>query len=187
MDSCHNFICSLCGLVFLVKIACQYFDKISRQLIFGREQSVDLLVDAVNNDVYQWEVELAGFPQSSELYNDICQLQKQFSYSSIYLLITFKRGLHPFFPPSVEVLRPRLKGLMSWALASHPMLNFQNWDPLMQQKDLILHIKDFLAKSARIDFESLGNSIDHDPTGGYSPAERYVSRYRHSSCTPINH
>lgn len=142
-----------------------------------REQSVDLLVDAVNNDVYQWRVELAGFPPSSDLNKDIYQLQKRFSYSSIHLLITFKRGLHPFFPPCLEILRPRLRGVMAWALASHPMLNLRNWDPLMRQKDLIMQIKEFLANNARIDLDSPLNSIDHNPYGGYSAAERHISRY----------
>lgn len=130
----------------------------------------------MNNDVYQWNVELAGFPPDSNLYHDISELQKKSSYSSVHLLITFKRGLHPFFPPRVEILRPRFKGAMAWAIASHPMLNLSNWDPLIRLKELIMRIKEFLTKHARVDMDSPLNSTHWHANGGYSPAERHLAR-----------
>ncbi|GMH42387.1 hypothetical protein BSKO_10306 [Bryopsis sp. KO-2023] len=153
------------------------FKMLSRELLdILREQLFDLVVDAVDDDVYRWSVELAGFDPESGLNQDIAELRKRFSYSSVHLHMTFKRGLHPFFPPRIDVLRPRFKGAMAWALASHPMLQLSNWDPWMRQKELILHLKEFLSKHARIDLDSPMNAIIDYPEAAYSPAERQLAR-----------
>lgn len=39
---------------------------------------------------------------------DMEVLRKRHAYSTVKLAIRFMRGLHPFFPPAVEVLRPHL-------------------------------------------------------------------------------
>lgn len=43
------------------------------------------------------------FPQDMEV------LRRRHAYSTVKLAVRFMRGLHPFFPPSVEVLRPHLR------------------------------------------------------------------------------
>lgn len=37
------------------------------------------------------------------------EIQRRYSYSSLKIRISFMRGLHPFYPASVEVVRPYLK------------------------------------------------------------------------------
>lgn len=137
---------------------------------------MDMLVDTVGDDVYCWSVELASFNPSSGLAKDIAELQKQYSYSTVQLHFLFKRGLHPFYPPRVEVLRPRFKTPISWAVASHPMFHLSNWDPWIRQKEAILQIKTFLEKHARVDLGSPMNSILDFPDAAYSDAERQVAR-----------
>lgn len=56
----------------------------------------------------------------------------------------FKRGLHPFYPPTVQLLRPRCRAPLLGALSSHPMLQLAAWDPWRPQKDLIEQLRLFL-------------------------------------------
>ena len=53
---------------------------------------------------------------------DMVELERQHGPGSVQLRLKFKRGLHPFYPPSVELLRPRFCGPLLGALASHPLL-----------------------------------------------------------------
>ena len=50
------------------------------------------------------------------------ELERRHGQGSVQLRLRFKRGLHPFYPPSVELLRPRFCGPLLGALASHPLL-----------------------------------------------------------------
>jgi len=54
------------------------------------------------------------------------------------------RGLHPFYPPRVEVVRPHLSTPLPGALASYPLLRLGNWDPLMTMPQLFDHLRTFL-------------------------------------------
>ena len=56
----------------------------------------------------------------------------------------FKRGLHPFYPPAIRLLRPRCAAPLLGALSSHPMLRLRNWDPWRPQRDLIQQLRLFL-------------------------------------------
>ena len=75
---------------------------------------------------------------------DMQEVQRRHQFSTCKLIISFKRGLHPFYPPSVEVVRPHLRGLTAAAVASHPLLKLGTWDPLRPIGELIGKIKTFL-------------------------------------------
>ena len=60
------------------------------------------------------------------------------------LRMEFKRGLHPFYPPAVRLMRPRCAAPLLGALSSHPMLRLSNWDPWRPQRDLIEQLRLFL-------------------------------------------
>lgn len=135
-----------------------------------------MVVDAIDNDVYRWGVEMAGFDVNSMLYSDLMKLSFIHGYSTVQLQVTFKRGLHPFYPPRVEVIRPRFKGPVGWAVSSHPILQLANWDPWRSQKSLLLEIKAFLQRHARVDLESVCNSLTEYPIAAYSQAEIQLAR-----------
>lgn len=41
---------------------------------------------------------------------DMREVSRRYAYSTVRLRLRFMRGLHPFFPPSVEVVWPHLAG-----------------------------------------------------------------------------
>ena len=44
------------------------------------------------------------------LLQDMLEVSRHYCCSIVSLNVSFMRGLHPFFPPSVEVVRPHFKG-----------------------------------------------------------------------------
>lgn len=134
-------------------------------------------MDTVEDDVFRWKVEMTGFDEKSGLGKDFVELRKRYGFSSVELLLTFKRGLHPFYPPRVEILRPRFKGPVAWAITSHPMLRIQNWDPWKLQKEVLMQIKDFLQIHARIDLEQNFRCLyEVNTISSYSNVERHLAR-----------
>ena len=52
-------------------------------------------------------------------------------YNYVELRVTFKEDLHPFYPPTIAVVRPQLHGRydVQAALACHPRLQLKGWSP----------------------------------------------------------
>lgn len=78
------------------------------------------------------------------LVQDLAALRRQGGSDSVHLRLRFKRGLHPFFPPRVELMGPRFQGPVLGALCSHPLLQLAFWDPWMRQQELLELLKAFL-------------------------------------------
>jgi baculoviral IAP repeat-containing protein 6 len=75
---------------------------------------------------------------------DLQEVSAKWAVSSIQLRFTFMRGLHPFYPPRLEVVRPHLAAPLPGALASHPLLRLEHWDPWMNMSQLLERVKEFL-------------------------------------------
>lgn len=75
---------------------------------------------------------------------DLRELDRLHGRSDLCLRLKFKRGLHPFFPPQVQLLRPRFLGAVPGAVASHPMLQLAKWDPWRSQRNLLKELRQFL-------------------------------------------
>ncbi|GIM04217.1 hypothetical protein Vretimale_8765 [Volvox reticuliferus] len=104
------------------------------------------------------------------------EVSRRYFYSTVRLRLRFMRGLHPFFPPSVEIVWPHFKGPMLDAVASHPMLRLENWDPWRPAMETVRQIKAFLEANARVDLDNPANDIRRHPHSTYSPLERGLAR-----------
>ena len=72
------------------------------------------------------------------------KLHQEHDKGHVHLQLSFKRGLHPFYPPLLDVLYPRFKGPVAGALTSHPVTQLQHWDPWITQRELVTKLKAFL-------------------------------------------
>jgi hypothetical protein len=80
----------------------------------------------------------------SRRLQDLQEVSSKFAVSSIQLRFTFMRGLHPFYSPRLEVVRPHLANPLPGALASYPLLRLEHWDPTLTMKELLDNIRTFL-------------------------------------------
>lgn len=87
---------------------------------------------------------MAVTPCSMYFLQDMAEVSTKYAVSSVQLRFSFMRGLHPFYPPSLEVVRPHLSCPLAGALASHPLLRLEHWDPMMNMNQLLDRIKEFL-------------------------------------------
>jgi hypothetical protein len=78
------------------------------------------------------------------MLQDMQQAGRKYGTSTVQLQIKFKRHLHPVFPPSVRVVAPRFQGPILAAIASHPILSSEGWDPMLSAREFLLVIKTFL-------------------------------------------
>eukprot|EP00929_Paragymnodinium_shiwhaense_P119172 TRINITY_DN91050_c0_g1_i1.p1 TRINITY_DN91050_c0_g1~~TRINITY_DN91050_c0_g1_i1.p1 ORF type:complete len:1072 (-),score=296.13 TRINITY_DN91050_c0_g1_i1:111-3326(-) len=136
----------------------------------------DLEVDCVDYDVHQWTVKLRNC--AGELGAGLRELNTRFGYDYIELLISFKEDLYPFYPPTCSVVRPRLWGKydIPVALACHPRLQLRGWSPFQRTKDVLLSIRSFFERIARVDVHSVQNDITKFPTGAFLPLERSLAQ-----------
>ncbi|CAE7665198.1 unnamed protein product [Symbiodinium pilosum] len=134
--------------------------------------------DAVNFNVHSWVVKLRGF--SKDIALDLQKLKACCGYDYVELRVNFREDLHPFYPPSVSIVRPRLLGRhdVQAALACHPRLQLKGWSPFQSSKDLLVSIRNFLDRIARVDLESNRNAIDTFPEGAFSVVEQQLGLLR---------
>ena len=84
--------------------------------------------------------------------------------------------LYPFYPPLVKVIRPRLQRSMMTRVTTMPILKLTYWDPARDMKTVLLDIKNFLAKQARLDLNSGRNDKEKYPDGAYIDIEHHLLR-----------
>lgn len=71
-----------------------------------------LRVAPVSESVFQWSVKLSKFDPESKIEEGLQQLKATYGYEHVELELKFMADLYPFFPPSVRLVRPRLKNFM---------------------------------------------------------------------------
>ncbi|KAI8463576.1 MAG: hypothetical protein J3K34DRAFT_462370 [Monoraphidium minutum] len=154
--------------------AAEGFKMLSNELLaIIRKQDPTLFADSVGDDLYKWDVWLSNFDSSSQLAKDMEAVSRRHAYSTLQLRFTFMRGLHPFFPPRLEVMRPHLAAPMLGALCSHPMLRLANWDPWRPMEEVVGAIKAFVEAHGRVDVD---HPLNAHPDSSYSPLEAALGR-----------
>jgi hypothetical protein len=83
----------------------------------------------------------------------------------VQLRVHFKRGLHPFYPPAVQIIRPHFANPIAGAVSSHPMLKLQNWQPMRSLRELFDEIKAFLEVGPAAGAVGLGWAAGAAPLG----------------------
>jgi baculoviral IAP repeat-containing protein 6 len=128
------------------------FQMLSNELlaIFRRGQVGErpITADAEGDNVYQWLVRMGHFDPGSQLGKDLQLLKASHGIDTVELSVTFTRGLHPFYPPKVQLIRPRMPVIILSALASHPLLSLELWDPWKPCEKWLSLLKEFLQVSA---------------------------------------
>lgn len=78
---------------------------------FMRSSTGGIRVTSVDDNVFQWNVKLSHFDAESTMQRGLDQLRQAFGIDYVELEIRFMMDLYPFFPPSVRLIRPRMKSV----------------------------------------------------------------------------
>lgn len=140
-------------------------------------RSPRLAGEAEGNDVYTWSVRLGVWPpDASGLGADLAALGARHpgcGADTVELRLSFKADLYPFYPPAVDVVRPRLAGAARAALVAHPCLRLVSWDPFSTAVQTVERLRAFLEMHARVDFAA-GDA--NDPRACANAVEAPLSR-----------
>ena len=153
------------------------FNILSNELFSLQTQvTPGIQTDAVDFNVYHWAVRLQGF--TGALAADMEALKESMGYDYVELQVIFKEDLHPFYPPSFSVVRPRLQGSydVQAALACHPRLQLKGWSPFQSSRELLVSVRHFLDRIARVDLQSVRNDVVRYPSGAFSPLEQALAQ-----------
>jgi hypothetical protein len=135
-------------------------------------------VEPIEYDLYNWCLQLRDFPSSSAIAKGLRRLSEdsRCGYDYVELQLKFVRGLHPFFPPAVQIVRPRLAGDAMWRVMNIAPLRLENWRPVRPRGmlDVIVAIKDRLASWAEIDIDHPGNALTN-VGGAFSELEQILA------------
>ena len=131
-----------------------------------------LACDAIDNDVHRWRVRLSGF--EGPLAQDMARVKARHGYDFVELKVTFTPDLHPFYPPHVELVRPRFSGWLLGSIMSHPLFELAGWDPMKPMTELIGLVRGLVQDHGRVDTESDLN--DSSRPSSYSQLEVVLNR-----------
>ena len=124
-----------CGQIFTSGESCEI---ILREMCSGVIESSNRCMwfaDSVDDDVGQWLIklyftggEVGPGGTESPLAEQLRQVGSAHGYGFVELRMVFQTDLYPFYPPSIRLVRPRLKGHVMERLASLPCLKLAHWN-----------------------------------------------------------
>ena len=131
-------------------------------------------VAAPHEDVYTWTLDLSNFDHRSPLAHDL----KSFPYERrvVRIMLHFKRGLYPFFPPLVQVVGPRLTSPMHLALTTHAAVAWPTWKATRTIADVMACFRQVLEAHGRVELDDPGTqAFVLQGTAAYAPLEQHAA------------
>ena len=171
-----------CGQIFTSGESCEI---ILREMCSGVIESSNRgmwFADSVEDDVGQWLIklyftggEVGPGGTESRLAEQLRQVGSAHGYGFVELRMVFQTDLYPFYPPSIRLVRPRLKGHIMERLASLPCLKLAHWNPMARISELLEDVKSFLLDLGEVDLGHPRNCMQTSPSGAYSDLEYALS------------
>ena len=144
--------------------------------IHTRSQWNKFRVDTVGDDIHEWQVTLTPDAFSGQLKKDLTRCcQEYHGLQGVEMQFIFKRGLHPFYPPQLKLLRPRFKGgLFQALLTDRTFLEEAGaWSPFNTMLSVFTDVVSLVQKHGVVDVGSARNARDE---GAYTDLENELVR-----------
>eukprot|EP01119_Soliformovum_irregulare_P016152 TRINITY_DN463_c0_g2_i4.p1 TRINITY_DN463_c0_g2~~TRINITY_DN463_c0_g2_i4.p1 ORF type:complete len:834 (-),score=313.83 TRINITY_DN463_c0_g2_i4:9-2510(-) len=143
--------------------------------IMHHQHHLGFSADPIDDNIYKWKVKMFNFEPDSQLEKDVKELELKFHYDFIEMEVTFALDLYPFYPPLVQLIRPRLLGNMMGRVTCMNHLKFSHWDPVKDMTWVLSRIRKLIQAKGRIDLESEFNFLNFQD-GSYSQLEHLLLR-----------
>lgn len=128
-----------------------------------------------HDDVYTWALDLTDFDHASPLARDLSFLPS--GRGVVRIMLHFKRGLYPFFPPLVHVVGPRLKAPIHLALTTHAAVAWPTWKATRTIANVMACFRQVLEKHAQVELDAPGTkAFALHGTSAYVPLEQHIAR-----------
>jgi baculoviral IAP repeat-containing protein 6 len=121
-------------------------------------QKEGLQVAAVNENMFVWNIKMTQFPAESQLYKDLMRMNSKYNFNEVELEMKIPMDIYPFFPPSVRLVRPRLKNFMIGRIVCMSELDVKNWSAIRTLNDILGSIRRLLSEYGEVDDENEVNN-----------------------------
>jgi baculoviral IAP repeat-containing protein 6 len=120
-------------------------------MAFMAAGDASLKVAPVKENVFQWQVKMSGFEEDSKIHQGLQKLKQQFGYDSVSLEVKFMPDLYPFFPPSIRLVRPRMRSFMIGRLVCLPEVQLSTWNPTRTLAEIFDAIRRVITSFGEVD------------------------------------
>eukprot|EP01129_Flabellula_baltica_P007205 TRINITY_DN2777_c0_g1_i2.p1 TRINITY_DN2777_c0_g1~~TRINITY_DN2777_c0_g1_i2.p1 ORF type:complete len:667 (+),score=161.68 TRINITY_DN2777_c0_g1_i2:599-2599(+) len=125
---------------------------------------------AIDDVVYNWRVKMYGFT-NQELKDSLISLNELYGYDYVEFDVSFKEDLYPFYPPLVQIIRPRFQGFIIGRITGMDTLKLENWNPLMSMEEVLSVVMKLMDSIAVLDFNHDMNDKEQFKEGAYTKLE----------------
>ena len=142
----------------------QVIEKIPKDLLLSPLQISHLIINEVKkvnrnrdylhyiipNDTNPYVLTIRiKFDQQTDLGKVFCQIEKDFGYDYMELKLTMEPKTHPFIPPKLEYIKPKIKLPLLLSLINLDILKLENWSPTISLEYFITNLANQLAQVSK--------------------------------------
>ncbi len=91
-----------------------------------RNLNYKIVVD--DDNIYNIKIRMY-YPKESILSTQLKEIKTKFGYDFIEIELGINMNLYPFYPPSVNLLRPKINNSLVYSIMDMEFLKFENWNP----------------------------------------------------------
>ncbi len=110
------------------------------------------------------------FEKESEIGKIFSQIEKDFGYDYMELKLTIDPKTHPFIPPKLEYIKPKIKLPLLLSLMNLEILKLENWNPTITLEYFIVNLGKQLSELAK-DYIIPDAPTNANPTISYNDLE----------------
>jgi ubiquitin-protein ligase len=105
------------------------FNIVSNELIkLQRLKQNKFKIDVTDSNIYNLKLKL-NFDEKSDLGSQLEELSNKYGYNYIELKLNLNMNLYPFFPPSLELIKPKINNDTLYGIMDLEFLKLENWNP----------------------------------------------------------
>jgi ubiquitin-protein ligase len=130
-------------------------------------------LDISNNSLNIWTIRLRKFA-NMDLIQSLREIKSKFGYDCIEIKITINEIYHPYDPPIVKVIRPRLLDSLMTRISNSKQFGIASWIPSTSMKDIVKRIIRIIETYGKIDICSEYNDIKLYKEGAFVPFENIL-------------
>ena len=136
-------------------------NKIPKELLLSQSQIVQLVINEIKkvnlNKTYEhyivpdktnpWILYIRiKYDKNTHIGKILNQLNKDFNYDYIELKLIIDSKAHPYVPPTLEYVKPKIKLLLLLSLMNLDILKLENWNPTITLEYFITNLATQLEK-----------------------------------------
>jgi len=157
------------------------------QFIQNYKTGVDTRIEVqpIDDNIFHWRARFRQFGFSSKLQSDITMLDSRYDRDYIEFEIKFHLTLHPFYPPEINSVYPRLEDFFVAAIVCMDELLLEKWKPVTKVGDILNKIWSMLAEHGRVNAAlEINNPNNYHQGAAYGKAEQMLCRLSQVTSMP---